>query len=280
MNQTPHSADLEILIATTLREDGVFLEKMFAENDLSTLSVLVINQTEVGKALKINHPNIRVINSFDKGLSKSRNLALREARGKYCLLADDDVVFLPDLATKIKAGFEAFPQADVLSFMTLTTDKKKYWKYPAKPGPMPKKKIRKILSVEIAFSLEKLKKYNIWFNEYFGLGAEFPNGENYLFLRELHKKNAKIYFQPQFIVMHPPTSSSDCVENDDLLYANVARFSYFYPRWGWLYLAKYLFFLWRKSFISFNEIPHKARVGMKSLKKFKVLKTKLYRLDP
>lgn len=280
MNQTPHSADVEILVATMYREDSGFLEKMFAENNLSTLSVLVINQTEKGKELTSHHPNIRVINRYENGLSKSRNLALREAKGKYCLLADDDVVFLPDLAKKIKNGFETFPEADVISFMTLTTDKKNYWKYPERAGRMPRKKIRKILSVEIAFSLEKLMRYKVWFNEFFGLGAEFPNSANYLFLRELHKKNAKIYFQPEFIVVHPPTSSSDRVDHDEILYAQVACFSYFYPRWGGLFLAKYIFYLWRRSFISLSEIPHKASVGLKSLKKFKALKSKIYAFEP
>lgn len=277
MNISPDSKNrLEVLISTMNRDSLDFLDAMFVSNDLSEFLILIINQTHEGCILKSDQPNIRIINSFEKGLSKSRNLALSKAQGKYCLLADDDVFFLPDLANKIKTGFEIFPQADVLCFMTLTTNQKKYWKYPAKPGPMPGKKIRKILSIEIAFSLEKIKSYNVWFNEYFGLGAEFPNGENYLFLSELYKKSAKIYFQPQYIVMHPPTSSSDCVERDDLLYANVARFSYFYPGWGGLFLAKYLFSLWRKSFISLSEIPHKARVGLKSLKKFNELKSKIY----
>lgn len=280
MADTPNPVEIEILVATTLREDGAFLGNMFVHNDISTFSVLIINQTIQGKELNLSQPNICVINSYEKGLSKSRNLALREAKGKYCLIADDDVVFLPDLAIKIKEGFEAFPQADVLSFMTLTTNKKKYWKYPAKPGPMPRRKIRKILSIEMAFQLEKLKKYNIRFNEYFGLGAEFPNGANHLFLHELQKKEAGIYFYPEYIVSHPPTSSSDQIWTDELLYANVARVAYFYHEWAWLFLVKYLFSIWRKSYISRKEIPHKIRVGIKSFKKFKELKPKIYSFAP
>ena len=40
--------------------------------------------------------NIRVINSFEIGLSKSRNLAIKNALGDICIIADDDIEYVED----------------------------------------------------------------------------------------------------------------------------------------------------------------------------------------
>lgn len=271
---------IEILIATMKRNDWTFLEKMFVHNKLSEHQILIINQTEKGIELHSTEPHIRVINSFEKGLSKSRNVALQNATGDICLIADDDVVFEPDFINKISKGFQQFKDADVVSFKTKTTKGNAYWAYPDEDGPMPSSKIRKILSVELAFRRRNILEKKVWFNEYFGLGAEFPNGANYLFLKDLTKKSAKICFYRSFICTHPPVSSSDQVGTDALLYAITGRNCYLYGKWAYVLLLKFVFYIWRKSYIDFTQIPHKLKVGYAGIKKFYSLKEKIQHFEP
>lgn len=56
-------------------------------------------------------PNLRVIQEPTKGVSNARNLALREARGKYIAFMDDDAIADPDwLANMLRAFEEAGPE--------------------------------------------------------------------------------------------------------------------------------------------------------------------------
>ena len=85
--------EFEVLIATMNRTSLYFLNPMFANNVLENYSILIVNQSHENTQLFSNQPNIRVINSSDKGISNSRNLAVKNAFGKIVLFADDDVVY-------------------------------------------------------------------------------------------------------------------------------------------------------------------------------------------
>ena len=69
-------ADIEILISTMNRDSLDFLIPMFSYSHFSNFSILIINQTQSERILTSAYSNVRVINSFEKGLSKRRNLAL------------------------------------------------------------------------------------------------------------------------------------------------------------------------------------------------------------
>ena len=72
MNITSKSKTrLEVLISTMNRNSLEFLDAMFIHNDKSEFQILIVNQTQEGKVLKSDQFNIRVINSFEKGLSRS-----------------------------------------------------------------------------------------------------------------------------------------------------------------------------------------------------------------
>ena len=95
-----NSPKLEILMSTMNKTSLSFLEPIFPNHNLEDLNILVVNQTQVGKELNSDLENIRVFNSYEKGLSKSRNLAIQNALGEICLIADDDTEYLPDFASE------------------------------------------------------------------------------------------------------------------------------------------------------------------------------------
>src|SRR5690606_28422854 len=173
-------ADLEILVATMHRTSLDFLDAMFAKSGFGHFKVLIINQTDENSLLHSNNPKIRVINSFEKGLSKSRNLAINNATGAICLNVDDDVVFVKGFSEIIADAFNEY-NTPIVTFETLTTEGKSYWKYPKKAMPHNSYVSRKTLSIEIAFKVSEIIERNLYFAERFGLGAQFEDAENFVF---------------------------------------------------------------------------------------------------
>lgn len=262
---------LEILIATMNRTSLDFLDVMFQNNSLSNYQILIINQTTDSCILNSSETNIRVINSFEKGLSKSRNLAIENAIGNICLLADDDIVYLEGFEKHIMDGYNTVSNPDVLTFKTLTTDNKPFSEYPKRTTPL-KSFGKYVLSIEISFRRSAIVNSGIRYDEFFGLGATFQDSENYLFLLNLQKHtNFKLFFVPEFIVMHQPLTSSDEVVSDRLIFARCALNYKLYGNAAYVYVFKYLFYLIRHRLIGFNEINDKFKVAQSGIHTFKKL---------
>jgi len=251
------------------RTDLGFLDRMFHKIDLADYNVLIVNQTNLGENLTSTLPNVRVVNSRNFGLSKSRNLAIKNSIKDICLIADDDVVFLHDLGDKIIDCYNHHKRVDGIIFQTLTLTGRSYRDYPL--GNLSKKELSNALSIEITFRRSFLKTHKISFNELFGLGAKFSDTENVHFLNDLQHKGAKILGAKDAIVSHKPFSSSDDIASERLMYARGASF---YKRFGpsaYIYALKYGLFLWRKGYITFNQLKPKTQFLLKGIADFKSL---------
>ncbi|PWK18211.1 glycosyltransferase [Xanthomarina spongicola] len=263
---------LEILVATTNRTSLGFIYKMFKNNALEDYHILIINQTSKERLLHSETKNIRVINSFEKGLSRSRNLAIQNAFGDICLLADDDVVYLEHFEKPILESYNKLTDADIITFKTLTSVKKPYSNYPNQVTSLDRF-YRKVLSIEISFKRESVLKNNLKFDELFGLGSVFQDGENRLFLNEVVKnKQIKAYFSPEYIVMHEPLSSSDDVASDRFIFARSALNYKLHGVFVWLYVFRLIASLLRKRLIKMNEVSSKIKVANQGIKTYKDLK--------
>jgi len=248
-----------------------FLIPMFSFAHFSEFQILIINQTTAENLLISDFSNIRIINSYEKGLSKSRNLALKNAIGKIILIADDDVQYLRDFDKKIIEAYNQNETATAICFQTKTTENKHYRSYKTNKFWLKEKDFIWILSIEITFRLNDLKQNNIVFNEHFGLGAKFQDAESLYFLRRINYNNLKVLFVPETIVIHEKFSSSDELNSDRWLYAKTAGFYKRNQTISYFLVFKILFFLLRKKFISFNEIQHKLKVGLKGISDYKKL---------
>lgn len=264
-------SDLEILVSTMNRTTLDFLIPMFPFLPFSNFSILVLNQTTHDRLLESQFPNVRVINSLEKGLSKSRNLALQNTTAKIALIADDDVEFIKDFDTKIIEAYNKNKSASVVCFQTLTKENQPFSNYKNQQFWMKEKDLNPVLSIEITFKPEDLREKKIIFNEHFGLGAQFQDAESLFFLRRANYNNLRILFSPETIVIHEKYSSSDEVVSDRLLYAKMASFHKRYGAMSYLLLLKFIFFLLRKRLISFKEIKHKFEIGLKGITDYKTL---------
>ncbi len=132
------------------------------------------------------------IESSERGLSRSRNMAIKASNADICILCDNDVEYVPNYDRIIVKAFEKYTDADLIVF---------YIKRKEKPEPNYKREKRmgylsmlKIFSPEIAFRRNSIE--GLSFNPMFGAGATYQMGEENIFLYDCLKKGKKIYYVP------------------------------------------------------------------------------------
>lgn len=150
--------------------------------------------------------DLRIIKSCGKGLSKNRNVALRNASGDILLIADDDNRYTLDYLNQILKAFERFSTADIITFQALDMDNRPLKRYP--PTSFfyhHRPKGFYVSSVEIALKKEAELPF---FDERFGLGTEFLTcGEEEKFIEDAAKTGRQIVYCPCVIVKTPAETS-------------------------------------------------------------------------
>ncbi len=185
---------IETLISTMNRNNIDFLTSMNIQSD-----TIIGNQN--GKndilSLTVNDKNVLLVNSSTKGLSRNRNITIRNASADICVIADDDIEYCSDYVKIIRDAFSKYEDADVIIFNLYEDPIERY---------VIKKwhRVRGIEflrygSVRIAFKRDSISG-KIIFDERFGAGGEIPIGEDTIFLGDCLKKRLKIYASPEYIL--------------------------------------------------------------------------------
>lgn len=177
---------LEVLISCMYQKDLSIVQ----ESNLNS-KVLVINQCDCDFESIKRDGNIKIINTPERGLSKSRNKAISNAEGDICLIADNDELFIDDLEEKIRVAYQSNPTADLIIFK-IKGEKDKFGGKRKKIGKLRSLKVR---SVQITFKLDKIKN-KVWFDENLGAGTELGSGEENKFLLECIKNKLNIIYVP------------------------------------------------------------------------------------
>ena len=188
---------IEYLVSTMNQNNIEFLKNMNIKND-----IVVINQTNYNqmRIIKNETQKIKFISVNEKGLSKSRNMAIENSRADICVLADDDFKYYDNASNNILKAYEKHPDADIIAFYYNAKGRQK------KDFDGRCKRINyitslKLCSAQITFKRESIIKNYIRFNEDFGAGAEkYKAGEESIFLYECLKKRLKIYIEPIYIL--------------------------------------------------------------------------------
>jgi len=181
------------------------------------VNVVVINQitnnSEAPSPFSIR-ANVTCHSFVEKGLSKSRNRALSLATGEIFVITDDDVTFLPDAFTKIEQAFKENADEDILTFQMSKPDGELRKRYKQNPFQHTRFSIAGVSSCEIAGKTTSIKAANIHYDEFFGLGAQYPVGEEVIFLRDCLQAGLKIRYMPIAISCHPEESSGRLFTRD------------------------------------------------------------------
>lgn len=255
MNTPFKKEDLEIIIATMNRNSLDFLIPMFPFCHFSTFSILIINQTQENNLLISDFSSVRVINSFEKGLSKSRNLGLKNAAGKIVLIADDDEVFKKDFDSIITNSYNAYPEATGISFSIEKPDGTSLKKYTAIPKVYPNQlDLFNIISIEISLNKALFDLLNLNFDEDFGLGSRFVMGEEAIFLSDIKNKNGQFVIVPKVIAIHPEISTDDKLNLEQRYYVQGAFLTKVLKRSYLMGIFLKLFFDVKQNKIKINQI--------------------------
>jgi hypothetical protein len=182
---------LQVLLSTMHNHSSIL-----SEMNLNAPAI-VVNQCDNSGSCQIKYLNNKVlwIDTLDRGLSKSRNLAISNSSCEFCLLADDDLVYVDNFADKILDQFRINNDASVIVFIVEGIEKE-FKKYHTKQRKLNLYSILKVSSVQIAFKRSDIVNNNIRFKEEFGSGSIFSMGEENIFLNDCLKSGLIIYFVP------------------------------------------------------------------------------------
>lgn len=269
---TKKSETLEILISTMNKDSLKFLEGMFPEDNWHDYNILIINQTTSENQLTSHYSNIRVINSLESGLPLSRNLAFKNAIGDICLIADDDVNYKVGFKETILNAFKDYHDADIITFK-MVDEKGNAFKPYENIKLHNKKTIRKVNSVVIGLRLESIIEKAVFFNPYFGLGATFQTGDEYVFLRDALDKNLKIMFEPKVILAHNYNSSGRQEGSDRIIFARAALLYKYSGILAYLRILKYIIRIYKRGYLKVNQLLPKLFVGFRGISVYKKIIT-------
>lgn len=192
---------LEILLSCMHQNDHSLVNKSGI-----TGNVLMINQCDTQSDVSISTEKGigRIISTTQRGLTKSRNLAISQSKADICLLCDDDEVFEKDYEDTILRSYQELPQADVIIFkMTNRTPS-----FPDKVMRLKFPKTMKVSSWQISFRREKLLESGIRFDELLGAGTGNGAEEELRFLLDCQKAGLNIYYVPRCIASVGQTEST------------------------------------------------------------------------
>ena len=221
------------------------------------VELVIVHQIYNDSVEKFNYySQEKVFIRNEKGLSKSRNIALANAEGDICMLCDDDIKLVQNFNKIILDTYNENPEADVICFQVIDDNGTKFKNYHPNKRWLNLMTLMKVSSIEITFKLKSIQNSNLKFDEEFGLGTEMPTGEESIFLVDAYKKNLKILYVPIPIVIHPLESSGTEWNNEKMIKGKGSMFGRMFGKFGYFFnllfsLKKYSLYKKEHSFIGF-----------------------------
>lgn len=181
---------------------------------------VIINQCDENSREEINIDQNQTclwINSAERGLSKSRNMAIQNSKADICLIADNDEIFDDDVEKKILKAYREVPRADIIIFNLYN----KSTKLKNKIYKLKRLECLKVASWQITFKKFSIVTNNIKFDVKLGAGTGNGAGEENKFLLDAYDKGLKIY--------HYPINIATMIENESTWFSGYDE-DYFYKR--------------------------------------------------
>ena len=218
--------------------------------------VLVINQCdrEGYEEFTTQSGTVRMFSTQQRGLTKSRNMAIAHAAADVCLICDDDESFLPDYQQRILSAYGVLPQADVIVFKMVNrppsfSDRIMRLRFP---------KTMKVSSWQISFRRKNLAEAGIRFDELLGAGTGNGAEEELKFLLDCEKAGLAIYYVPTEIASVAQAESTWFNGFDEKFFENRGATTR-YILGFWLASIYALYYVFRKKSLYQNNLsPFRA----------------------
>jgi FkbM family methyltransferase len=156
----------------------------------------------------LERDDVRYLRWEDTGLSVNRNHALRAATGEFCLIADDDLEFLPGWAETVRGAVSSREDAAFITFASLASDGRRRKPFAPEMRAHDRSSVFDVSSVEVVLRLAAVRASGIGFDERLGIGGRLAMGEEVLFLRHLLELGFSGWSSPTPIVRHRAITST------------------------------------------------------------------------
>lgn len=194
------SLSVNVLISCMHEKNASIIKRTNIQTD-----VVVVNQCDDESVSEFDFTNkfghtchAKVINTTERGLSRSRNMAIKNAWGDICLICDDDEELEDNYAEVITNAYKRNPTKHVVLFMVERKDIPGGKKYPQKECDVGIRQILQSSSVQITFRRKSISD-RIKFDPNLGSGTGNGGGEENKFLLDIKKQHLKIYYVPKLI---------------------------------------------------------------------------------
>jgi len=163
--------------------------------------------TEAELAKAPTGKNVEVLSFPGVGVTKLRNQVIKNAKGKYLIFSDDDIVF--DEKGLVEAiSYLEKTGAGLLLGQAVDENGKLRKSYPSQVQRLNKFNSAKAATYEMIVDLEQVRAAGVLFDENFGAGAEKTYlGDEYIFICDLVSAGIRCDFVPIVLASHPTESS-------------------------------------------------------------------------
>lgn len=206
--------NLKVLLSTI--DGGIYKVKDVVLKSRKDVKYIVSHQYTDEKFKTIPNELIRedvfVSQIPGKGVTKSRNNAIRLADGDIGLFSDDDVTYTNEYFNNVISAFTSNPNLDVSIFKIKTPDgEPEYKNYPEAAFKLEKLPFY-IGTIEIAFKINTIKERPIRFDERFGAGQPLLIGsDENIFILDCIKSGLNVWYFPKYVVNHPYESTTKLI---------------------------------------------------------------------
>ena len=169
--------------------------------------LLVVVQNPNQDKFTISNDGIDLLELNSRGVAKSRNAALSNAKGKYLVFGDDDIRFLESGLDQLVDYFEQHSDCAIIMAQAVDETGTLRKSYPDKVHALSRFNSAKAATYEMMVRVDAIKGKGIRFDENFGAGVENYLGDEYIFIADALKAGLTGVFLPVPIAVHPKDSS-------------------------------------------------------------------------
>ena len=217
----------ELAISTMYKDERQCIELL--EHNNIHCDCIIINQCDIDKYVEkiIGTQCVRIFFTKERGLSKSRNMAIKNIKADIMCIGDDDLFYYDNFQNTILDYYSKNPNIDLVIF---NIDNFKV-KYSSKSHRCCFVELSKYHMSQVAFTKKLICKSNIRFNEYFGTGSEyFQSGEENIFIADCYRLGIIINYCPVKILKREERKSSwffgiteDYIKDRGAIYYAISR---------------------------------------------------------
>lgn len=192
-----------LTIAYSVRASG--LGRVVLPEFRHDTEILVLVQGKGGRAP--SRADVRVRRLDSTGVTRSRNMAIREAAGEVLLFGEEDVTWDPVGVDEVLATFADNPRLAVLLGRARDESGALRKRFPAYREPATRWNSARVGTIELAVRPELVRAAGVTFDEQFGAGTENYLGDEYIFVADANRAGLKCEYFPITFAQHPRDSS-------------------------------------------------------------------------